>query len=292
MRPREVEPVYHGLPLSYWLKGYYASTNAPTRADTDAAMRQMGTNASPTLLRMLRGSDSLLTDKVAEKLGLWLYRHNFVKFNPPMQSDMKHFFALWGMSAMDPEATRSAVPQLIEIYDRQPNRLARQIVAAVLSEIGPPAKAAVPELLQGTADTNDNVRMDCIFALGQIHAEPDRAVPVLTKCLRDPLSQIRGSAARALGTFGEDARPALPALKDLLKDERAKSPGTQGGGTIYNWTVGITPAGAPPAVPGSSDIVSLVDEAIKTIESDGTARDKWPAGLGDKIPAGANKGFR
>ncbi len=61
------EPMYQGRPLSYWLLGYsfpFNGTNAPSRADADAAIKDAGTNAIPLLLQMLRAHDSPLKTKL------------------------------------------------------------------------------------------------------------------------------------------------------------------------------------------------------------------------------------
>src|SRR6267154_2039638 len=53
------EPVYAGEPLSFWLKGYDpVEGSEPGRQKADEIMREAGTNAIPTLLRMLRERDS------------------------------------------------------------------------------------------------------------------------------------------------------------------------------------------------------------------------------------------
>src|SRR6266481_6657560 len=53
------EPVYAGEPLSFWLKGYDpVEGSEPGRQKADEIMREAGTNAIPTLLRMLRQHDS------------------------------------------------------------------------------------------------------------------------------------------------------------------------------------------------------------------------------------------
>src|SRR5882762_6938554 len=65
-KPREPEPVFQGTPLSVWLTGLDEGSNGP-RPDFRAAreaVRQIGTNAIPALLRMFRAKDSALTLKL------------------------------------------------------------------------------------------------------------------------------------------------------------------------------------------------------------------------------------
>jgi hypothetical protein len=288
MRSREVEPVYQDRPLSFWLRGYGNYPTTPTRAETEAAMSQIGTNALPVLLGMLRTADSPLTDKFY----VWLSKQHFIKINVPMQSGMKHFIALDGLAALGPKAY-NAVPQLIEIYNRNPNFLSRQIVPAILSGIGPPAAAAIPQLLRGTADTNDNVRVDSVFALGRIHAEPELVAPVLIKCLHDPSPDVRGAAAVALGAFGKDAKQAVPALLELFKEEEAKSPDKKAGGWPpgFGWRVGTSSPSRLPMGFLPADLGRTFADALKAIDPD-SVTPKWQDGLSDQVPLNFKDGFR
>src|SRR5690242_12224993 len=58
------EPSYDGKTLSYWLAQYEgigsagADTKEPKAIESREAIRHIGTNALPTLLRMLRAKDS------------------------------------------------------------------------------------------------------------------------------------------------------------------------------------------------------------------------------------------
>jgi hypothetical protein len=63
---REREPVYQGKPLSSWLIAVYSTTGTPEAQEeqANAAVRQVGTNVLPTLLRMLRAKDSPLKVKL------------------------------------------------------------------------------------------------------------------------------------------------------------------------------------------------------------------------------------
>src|SRR5437870_12631878 len=64
LRPRE--PSYQGKPLSVWLEGYnpYRTSDSgvlveqPEWRKADESVRHLGTNAIPTLLKMLRARDT------------------------------------------------------------------------------------------------------------------------------------------------------------------------------------------------------------------------------------------
>jgi hypothetical protein len=145
LRPREAEPLYQGKPLTYWLHGfvpgYQPYTNAqpgPTYQEAHAAVEYLGTNAIPTLLRLLRTSDSPLI----EGLSSLAQRQHFVRvpYTPPWTLIQE---ASLGFGALGTNA-RSAVPQLMQIYDQHPSAISRQIVPSIISQIGPPAESAVP----------------------------------------------------------------------------------------------------------------------------------------------------
>jgi len=66
------EPVYQGKRLSYWLAGYDSGNynvahpkgpSPPTQEQANEAIRQIGTNAFPALLRMLQVPNPTLTER-------------------------------------------------------------------------------------------------------------------------------------------------------------------------------------------------------------------------------------
>jgi HEAT repeat protein len=219
------EPVYQGKPLSYWLRGYEGSyrgnnmPNQPTRADADAAILDAGTNAIPTLLRMLRANDSPLRRKIfAWAMNMRVFSHHEYAASLNMQAGQ-------GLEKLGPLAG-SAVPELIKILD-QTNSSGSQCWAAIaLGQLGQTCgetKAAVPSLLRAAVDTNDAVRNNALFALGPIGADPDAVVPVLIKALHDPWAPNRANAASSLAHFKGDAKAAVPTLVALLSDTNINS---------------------------------------------------------------------
>jgi hypothetical protein len=71
------EPFYQGKSLSAWLEDYVSTNGWNPNAETDEAVRNMGTNAYPTLFQMLRAKDSPTKAKL---IGL-LDRQNLVSIN-------------------------------------------------------------------------------------------------------------------------------------------------------------------------------------------------------------------
>jgi len=211
LRPRE--PMYQGKPLSYWMGGYdYPAYGGVTPSEADQAVRQLGTNAIPTLLRFIGAKDSALKLKVIELV----QKPNFVHSHYALDSD-RHRQAVQAFEILGDDA-KGAVPALIKIYNLNISDDSQYAVAAALGWIGPSARLAIPSLLQGMNGTNFHVRLFSIRALGQIHAESAVIVPALKGQLKDREPTVQMFAIGALGDFGPDAKPAVPALIQLLSN--------------------------------------------------------------------------
>lgn len=99
----------------------------------------------------------------------------------------------------------------------------RRIGAAYdLGTFGPPAKAAVPFLIQALQGPNAGLREGshkglhdvAIEALGKIHSNPDVVIPLLIQYLAN--GEMNDEAAAALGNYGSLAREAFPKIVPLL----------------------------------------------------------------------------
>jgi len=80
------------------------------------------------------------------------------------------------------------------------------------------AKAVVPLLLKGLADSDANVRAVSATYLGIIEADDPGVVPALIETLNDEDPEVRAAAATALGSFPAAAKTILPALKKARGD--------------------------------------------------------------------------
>lgn len=247
---RERDPVYQGKRLTVWLEGSApvvaplpvvtrslgmvpgstlstrasATPSAELEASADRALRHFGTNAIPTLLKMLRARDSALTLKLLDLVR----KQHLIRIK---HTDAAHLNTI-ACSALErlTELARSVVPALIEVYDRDLAILSRTSghdssaevgvleIPRILGKVGPEARSAIPSLLRGATNTVPNVRWIALAGLGEIHLEPEMVVPVLTQALQDPDPFVKSDAARALARFGKDAQPGIPALVKLLKD--------------------------------------------------------------------------
>jgi HEAT repeat protein len=127
--------------------------------------------------------------------------------------------AAFHLSEMGPEA-KQAVPQLIEVLQSDPLMTVRGEAASALGKIGPAATAAVPALIEFLTYTPGGYeRTYAASALGNIGQQSALAVPALVNALQhDQEPVVRQLSARALAGFGADARPAIPPLIQAITD--------------------------------------------------------------------------
>lgn len=219
---RSSEPLYKGKPLSAWLEAFDknydfigSTENMDRGIEASEAVRHIGTNAIPTLLRRLRAKDNPLADR----LYALAQKQHFVAVEH-VPAYLRRTEGRSGFRVLGPEG-RAAVPALMKLYGSVSPEC-RPCIAATLGGIGPDAKRAVPLLIRGLAETNtfhgEVEAPEAANALGKIHSEPQLAVPALIKCLGNQNPIMRWEAAGALGNFGAEAKSAVPALLKLLND--------------------------------------------------------------------------
>jgi HEAT repeat protein len=214
---RKAEPVYKGEPLSYWLQCYDGQMptglpNANREAQANEAIKAVGANAIPTLLRLLDWREPRwkgLLRALEARIGVNKIPNTLA---PRAVYQVQGAFGTLGSKASN------AAPKLIEIYNHNPNVTVKLVALSSLGQIGPAAREAVPALIRIATQPTTNgfmVQYQACHTLVGIHADPELAVPALIKCLEDKESIVRATAAECLGYFGTNARPAVPALIQL-----------------------------------------------------------------------------
>jgi len=176
------EPKYQGRYLSEWLEEYAAarSVDLPRRAETEAAVRSIGTNALPYFLK-------------------WIA-------NEPFDVDIERRRACLGFAILGSNAV-SAVPGLLAIITTPPKReyyppgVLDPYTAAgyALQSIG---ESAVPTLKTALADPNQTNRDRIIDAFKWTTAiNPTNVylwVPTVEAALKDPDAKVSHQAEYVL----------------------------------------------------------------------------------------------
>jgi hypothetical protein len=200
-KPLTSEPLYKGKPLTSWLELYSLGPDrnfAEHFKQANEAVRSLGTNAIPTLLRMLRTTGQ----------------------DPVIAFERNHRGAM-GLQALG-QAAGSAVPAVIQIYEARLSPSSERWSSYALGAIGPAAKEAIPALLRGATNANPQSRQNSLIALASMHTEPALVVAALTNAFRDEDGNVRLWACNRFGLLGNEAlearSAALAALEPLLQD--------------------------------------------------------------------------
>lgn len=263
---RDAEPSYQGKSLRQWMDQYCWPDN-PTAADlfprktffeqsaarqneAAQAIRQIGTNAIPTLLQW-EDQDSLVAWKVKLLAGLpkvlqrwqalnwWLAAQDQYRVTRALSG-----FYILGVNATPavPELTRrmqtrnsgsgvaaaaalanmgaAALPVLLSALTNSgtPNRVMVLRCAANATRAASNDISGIRILAQCVLDTNAAVGAMAAIELGSITNQPGLAVPALIAGLKQPRGQVRARCVEALANYGAQARVAVPALMPYRND--------------------------------------------------------------------------
>jgi hypothetical protein len=231
------EPVYQGRRLTQWLESFDTSSGT-SRALANKAVREIGTNALPVLVKMLSGEKTWKQKAIST-----LDKQPLIKI-PKSGLDSTLPRALSAFQALG-ETAKPAVPLLSELLKREDTAYQG---AFALAAIGPDGVSCLVEaltnestqvrvcaawalgsisftsppvviaLVKSLDDPHFNVRLIAARSLGQIHQQPDIGVAALARTIRDTNALVRKEAVTALGLFGENAKLAVPLLEMLARD--------------------------------------------------------------------------
>ena len=258
VRPGEREPSYRGRTLSEWVSLYALH---PNDREAGEAIRQIGTNALPSLLKWIEYEEPGWRARLKD----WLDDlHCGVRDNLVLHrlvegaAGARAGSAVMGFEALGDKAW-PAVAGLTRIMynakstcvwhnaryalDNMPGDtvllLARGLtdksadtrasVAAYLSScfVEFPKESfldpapAVPLLVRAMNDPNPRVVAAAAISLGRLAVRADLSVPALTNKLSSPTDEIRIAAACALAGFQGQAHAAVPSLVRALSDVSA-----------------------------------------------------------------------
>ena len=205
------EPVYRGKSLRVWLDEAEQDDGINFRADT--AIRAMGTDAVPALLKMVGTKDAGVR-KLLLKLPKWIPIH----LRPREEIQQ---LGWRGFHILGPVA-KSAVPALIRLLHDDDAQV-RAYAAGCLAEIGPDSRDAVPDITKNLSDAlarkargrwDDWEKGYAALALGEIGPPAASAIPQLSLLTNDPTTAGPLAQAALIKIKGESFQPVIEALND------------------------------------------------------------------------------
>lgn len=262
---RAPAPIFENRPLSSWLTDLHPVFSArpfdPARAEeARRAIRQMGPNALPRLIEMIRCRDSRLRLKL-----VWLASKQTLidfRFRPP--ANRVQFQGILGIKVLGP-AAREAIPDLIPLL-KSNDPSVRAVAADALGLMAADAGSAVPALLLTLEDQVDFVRHSAYAALGAFTGQAKEIVPVLEPHLQDPAPEIRSAALAALLSLSTNKVERLPQIIVQLRDE---SPDVRARALRYAADLGHA---ARPAIPIISPLLGDAKAGIRLAATNALAQ--------------------
>jgi HEAT repeat protein len=241
MLSHPVEPAYQGKPLSAWLNEFNGVPGDTNQA-AFVAIREMGTEAIPALLKTIESGDppfqrwmpelnrmrSLLhvplratrLQREAASFALYAMGANAKPAFPALTNLLFHANTLsFGASPAVPLAGMGSegLPPLIAALTNQ-DAFIRYSAATALSWERSNLHIVVPALIVRLSDENNMVHRSAVLALGHLRAEPRLAVPALIKDFPRQYPWLRSLILTALGRFETNATAAVPMLLQALSD--------------------------------------------------------------------------
>ena len=220
---REREPSYQGQSLTQWLVKGRAANFTLLSPEQDEAIRHMGTNALPFLVKWVRddssGSDiKSLVSKLPASITPWSIR----RWAGDDSKKTRAIAAAFAFVQLGDEA-QSAIPELTTVMTNSAATNASKLAVIALAGIG---KAAIPALTAQLANTNAPNRREVAYSFGWSPslrtnaAFATSAVPLLVGCLNVPHSPIGRAAIMSLGQMAEhdhsQSSLVVPALTNCL----------------------------------------------------------------------------
>ena len=198
------EPGYQGKSLAHWVHDL-DSTSSQEKTNAVFAIRHIGTNALPFLVRRLNVRDS--------GLKLWcekiLARQRWVRIHFRDNYQLHHE-AMRALAILGPEA-RSAIPDVARHVNDYPDTL---MATYTLWQIG---TNSTPVLVEALTNANNSwVRVNVIESLGHLH-DPS-SVSQLLALLKYPDHPTYSSVCGVLGLFADQADKIVPVLIDRLDE--------------------------------------------------------------------------
>jgi hypothetical protein len=162
------EPHYHGRSATQWLHAYhyapFRSNASPTVQESEDALRALGTNAIPAIVRLLHARDSKF--KLAA-ISL-LRRQSF--FQVPL-TDVRdtRIMAFRGLVVLGKDAL-PAMPALIQFTNDADEQM-RLMAMECLVLMEPDQNTLLPILLKLANDTDRNIQINAAYTLSMLYPQ-------------------------------------------------------------------------------------------------------------------------
>ncbi len=217
------EPTFDGEPVSYWFKEYSQCRETATRSDARRseayeALRKMGTNAVPYLIKMAltTGEDSAV-------------RKAFGEFLDDLPESW-HQYRFVGREEIRQEAVsviRNIKPPANMLLARLPkvlgqtNSLQYRAAISILSCAGEGREMLVPYFAKALQTSDPYTKRTAVQFLQQAGPKATAAVPDLILLLQttDRTNYLHMESAFTLGSIGSNASSALPLLRTAFEQE-------------------------------------------------------------------------
>lgn len=203
------EPSYAGKQLADWLS---AMTPGNPASETEAAaVRAIGTNAIPFLLKWIRYERPAWKNSLNE-LSTKSFNHPlFDQAQDP--AEWRADNAAMAFHVLGPEAD-AAIPELTRLMNT-PDSSHSHRAAMALGGIG---KAALPPLISLMVKTTAETRCSAFFAVSKMGSNALPALPIIVQCLADNDPWVVKASIKALGALQLQPALVVPALTNLLTD--------------------------------------------------------------------------
>ncbi len=216
---REREPAYQGKTLSEWIAAqmeeiFDSPGGRSSESKSAEAIRQMGTNTVPWLLKWARyesPSRGLSTIKsIGRKLPNAVTAASFRNWCRTDPCYDRANAAMWAFYALGTNGS-PAIPELVlRINDTNSPAICRRAIF-MLTAIG---RSTTPILVTQLSNTNTPCRANiayCFGISGMFGVDRAEVTPVLVRCLADSDASVRAQATVALGIIAPEALTNAPA---------------------------------------------------------------------------------